>query len=318
MKDGLENIDEVFKQAFDGFEANVDPSVWTNIQSGLSAGATSGTPQVNPVSTAVKSSVMKSAIVKIAATVVAVGTIATASYYVATSGEEEEKVVAESVIKETPASEKTFVENEKEETVSVTDENVKTTVDTENEAVKRVVPTVENEKIASETTESNVSDNTTSETENNNTITETSNNQSAVSESENETPDLNASNQAPTKIVDKPKEKQPKVNEQPLPKEEKPAKKEAVVNPILKAFSPNGDGRNDVIKITGENLDKMELVIMDKTGKIVYKMTNIEQAWDGKDMNGFDLIQGTYYIAGVVVDTDGNTKQIKQAINLFK
>ena len=317
MKDGLENIDEVFKQAFDGFEANVDPSVWTNIQSGLNAGATSGTPQVDPVSTVVKSSVMKSAIVKIAATVVAVGTIATASYYVATSGEEKEKVIAENVINETLDNEDVLSENEKEAVASIENESVKTTVDTENEAVKRVVPTVENEKIVSEV-ESNVSDNTTSEIENNNTITETSNNQSAVSESENETPDLNESNQAPTKTADKPKEKQPEVDVQPTPKEEQPEKKEAVVNTIPNVITPNGDGQNDVIKIEGENLDKMELVIMDKTGKIIYKMTNIEQEWDGKDMNGFDVIQGTYYIAGTIIDADGNIKKIKQAINLFK
>ena len=31
MKKELKNIDEIFKQAFDEFEADVDPSIWNNI-----------------------------------------------------------------------------------------------------------------------------------------------------------------------------------------------------------------------------------------------------------------------------------------------
>ena len=47
-------------------------------------------------------------------------------------------------------------------------------------------------------------------------------------------------------------------------------------------------------------------------------MKSIDEEWNGKDQNGFDLIPGTYYMAGVVVDVDGNIKNIKQAVNLFK
>ena len=40
MKKDLNNIENIFKEAFDGFEANVDPSVWNNIQSNI--GGTTG------------------------------------------------------------------------------------------------------------------------------------------------------------------------------------------------------------------------------------------------------------------------------------
>ena len=36
------NIEELFKQKFDGFEGNVDPSAWTNIQQGINSAGASG------------------------------------------------------------------------------------------------------------------------------------------------------------------------------------------------------------------------------------------------------------------------------------
>ena len=43
VKKELKNIDEIFKQAFDEFEADVDPSIWNNIQNALDSSATSTT-----------------------------------------------------------------------------------------------------------------------------------------------------------------------------------------------------------------------------------------------------------------------------------
>lgn len=318
MKDGLENIDEVFKQAFDGFEANVDPNVWTNIQSGLNAGGTTGTTQVDPVSSAVTSSVAKSAIIKIAAAVVAVGTIVTASYYIVTAGSENEKTVAENVIIEEPIVEETLAENTAEE-ANEDNKDEKVENNSTNEQVKEVVhPVTEKTKMLNVEDELSTND---SELESNVKPSKQAN-ESQNSSSETQTTKANSNKdtqQTPTdKKADMPKETKPLENEPPAIKDVTPEKKEAIVDDIPKAFSPNGDGIGDVIKIEGENLEKMEIVIMDKMGKVVYKMTNIEQQWDGKDMNGFDLIQGTYYMAGVVVDSEGNTKNIKQAINLFK
>lgn len=319
MKDGLENIDEVFKQAFDGFEANVDPSVWTNIQSGLNVGANNGTTQADPTS-AVTGSVAKSAIIKIAATVIAVGTIATASYYIVNSDEEKEKVVAENVINEAPIESEVFLEEKTEEVLpqeetsilkeeSFEDNNI--TIGEATKEEKGSLPVVEMNN------NNSVTENTTSSTNDNG---ESNSSELPVNSQNGQSSE--STNNDKVVVAKKETTKQPDSetpNKQPVVEEPKtPVKKVAVVNDIPKAFSPNGDGQNDVIKIEGENLQKMELIIMDKTGKLVYKLTNIEQEWDGKDMNGFDLIPGTYYMAGVVVDKDGNTKNIKQAINLFK
>ena len=94
MKDGLENIDEVFKQAFDGFEANVDPSVWSNIQSSISSGSGgNSTPQVDP--SAATGVVGKSLALKIVAGVALVTTVATSVYFIPGLFENEETVITE-------------------------------------------------------------------------------------------------------------------------------------------------------------------------------------------------------------------------------
>lgn len=315
MKDGLENIEEVVKQAFDGFEANVDPSVWSNIQNGINAGSTGGSAQADPVSSVATSTVAKSVVVKIAAAVIAVGTIATATYYIATSPKDE--VVVENVVD--------YTENNVlvEEQIEV-EEPIATEVENEN------VEAVENN---TSTEEGVVEENITplvEEKEPENNITNVGNNENNSNGSNVEkpsqnnpvattpTPSPNKKSTPPVETKPTPKvEKEDPVNEQPKEVVEEP-KKEAQINTIPNVISPNGDGQNDVIKITGTNLEKLEVAIMDKTGKVVYRMKTIDEEWNGKDQNGFDLIPGTYYIAGVVVDTDGNIKNIKQAVNLFK
>lgn len=323
MKDGLENIDEVFKQAFEGFEANVDPSVWTNIQSGLNAGATSGSPQVDPISSTVTSSVAKSAIIKIAATVVAVGTIATASYYVVTSGDNKEKTVAENTITELPVNEKETAEDIQTEAVQFQDEN--------SEAQPKIDKVEEN--VVEDKTTPNKIEAIEESLEKDIPIMEDNNNPSNIQDlseyinkdAQKPSSTINKENDNSSQTEDKKEIEKKKVEEPEQNKIEnttkipsKPEKKLAVVDDIPNVITPNGDGINDVIKITGENLEKLELVIMDKNGKPVFRITNLDQEWNGKNQNGFDLLPGMYYMAGVVVDNEGNTKNIKQAINLLK
>ena len=83
MKKDFNNIEEVFKNAFDGFEANVDPSVWSNIQSHISAG--NGLP--NNLSS-VASSASKAVLTKIVAGVVIASGLATSVYYLSDSKNE--------------------------------------------------------------------------------------------------------------------------------------------------------------------------------------------------------------------------------------
>jgi gliding motility-associated-like protein len=60
------------------------------------------------------------------------------------------------------------------------------------------------------------------------------------------------------------------------------------------AFTPNGDGRNDVFRLVGLNPDiKLNLEIYNRGGNLVFTSDNLDQGWDGT-FNGYALPLGTY------------------------
>ncbi|PLX05798.1 MAG: hypothetical protein C0598_13835, partial [Marinilabiliales bacterium] len=59
------------------------------------------------------------------------------------------------------------------------------------------------------------------------------------------------------------------------------------------AFSPNGDGFNDLFEIKGIGLKKFNLQIFSRWGEIIFESDNIEDQWDGK-YNGEYVPTGTY------------------------
>ena len=54
---------------------------------------------------------------------------------------------------------------------------------------------------------------------------------------------------------------------------------------IPNAFTPNGDGENDIIKVEGRLIDEMYLAIYDRWGELVFETTDPSQGWDG-NFNG--------------------------------
>jgi gliding motility-associated-like protein len=307
LKNGLENIDEVFKQAFDGFEANVDPSVWTNIQNSIASGTT---PPTDPVSTSVATTITKTVALKIAAAVIAVGTIATATFFIVTSQKETKEVVAENNI-EQPVIELV----EEAIIIEETNDNKKEII------VKEVTPVIIKEESKIENIKKDneippVIENKTGTAPTNNQKTKTADNQKEA-ESQNDKEDSSLptktnEKQIVEKTVNEDKEKET-TNTVP---EVKPKKEVNITKAIPNIFTPNGDGQNDIFKITGDNIDKMEVAIMDKTGKVLYVLKSVEDEWQGKDMGGYDLPSGMYFIAGSVKDKEENVQVIKQVIQL--
>jgi gliding motility-associated-like protein len=60
------------------------------------------------------------------------------------------------------------------------------------------------------------------------------------------------------------------------------------------AFSPNGDGRNDVFKpVAKGNFTKFEFTVYNRWGQIVFKTNEINRGWDGT-MNGFAQSAGLF------------------------
>lgn len=62
---------------------------------------------------------------------------------------------------------------------------------------------------------------------------------------------------------------------------------------IPNAFSPNGDGENDVFFIYGSGIKEFTLRVFDRWGTFIYESQNIEQGWNGT-FKGKVMDQGVY------------------------
>lgn len=74
-------------------------------------------------------------------------------------------------------------------------------------------------------------------------------------------------------------------------------------------FTPNGDGNNDVFKIDSQSLGEFTLTIFNRWGKVVYGPCTGSPShcvWDGKNDNGADAGDGTYYYVVTGKGVDGN------------
>jgi gliding motility-associated-like protein len=65
---------------------------------------------------------------------------------------------------------------------------------------------------------------------------------------------------------------------------------------IPNAFSPNGDGDNDLFKIKHSTIQTLHFKVFDRSGLLVYDVENFSGDWDGKSSKtNQDLASGTYY-----------------------
>jgi gliding motility-associated-like protein len=59
------------------------------------------------------------------------------------------------------------------------------------------------------------------------------------------------------------------------------------------AFSPNGDGLNDVLQIRGKFIGTFVFTVIDRNGQEVFRGTDRSQTWDGR-INGREPVPGAY------------------------
>jgi len=62
---------------------------------------------------------------------------------------------------------------------------------------------------------------------------------------------------------------------------------------VPNAFTPNGDGKNDVLFVRGVNLDEIYFAVYDRWGAMVFETDDLERGWDGK-ING-EIVSGDAY-----------------------
>jgi gliding motility-associated-like protein len=83
------------------------------------------------------------------------------------------------------------------------------------------------------------------------------------------------------------------------------------------AFSPNGDGQNDMLYVRGDCIKKLTLLIYDRWGEKVFETTNPANGWDGKFRSKeCDTAVYTYYLAADILD--GTTISKKGNVTLLR
>jgi gliding motility-associated-like protein len=86
---------------------------------------------------------------------------------------------------------------------------------------------------------------------------------------------------------------------------------------VPNVFSPNGDGKNDLLKVYGNYITTLEMRIFNQWGEQVTEIRNINQGWDGT-YKGKPQPVGVYvYVLKATLST-GKTVTLKGSITLVR
>ncbi|MBI3518145.1 MAG: gliding motility-associated C-terminal domain-containing protein [Bacteroidetes bacterium] len=82
---------------------------------------------------------------------------------------------------------------------------------------------------------------------------------------------------------------------------------------IPNVFTPNGDGKNDVFKITSTGMKDLNCDIFNRWGTKVFSITSVSGVWDGGNSN-----DGTYFYVITCTGLDGKEYKQQGYLNLFR
>ena len=87
---------------------------------------------------------------------------------------------------------------------------------------------------------------------------------------------------------------------------------------IPNAFTPNGDGKNDVFKAYGSSIREIDLKIFNQWGQLVFESQDAQKGWDGY-YGGRLQAAGVYlYAVRVVLYGQAETIFRKGSLNLIR
>ena len=86
---------------------------------------------------------------------------------------------------------------------------------------------------------------------------------------------------------------------------------------IPNAFSPNGDGNNDILFVRGKNIQEINLSVYDRWGQRVFETHDINEGWDGT-YNGEQMENAVFVYYLTVTYSDGKTEAKKGNVNLIR
>lgn len=85
---------------------------------------------------------------------------------------------------------------------------------------------------------------------------------------------------------------------------------------VPNAFTPNNDGKNDLVKVFGNYINTIDFRIFNQWGQVIFQTTDPAQGWDGKHKGKLQPV-GVYAYILKVVRQDGTIVNKKGSINLI-
>lgn len=85
---------------------------------------------------------------------------------------------------------------------------------------------------------------------------------------------------------------------------------------VPNVFTPNGDGLNDVFRISGGGLTTLDVQIFNRWGQLVARLERVNQVWDGRSPVGEVLSEGTYFYILQAQDSMGKSYDLSGAVTL--
>ena len=87
---------------------------------------------------------------------------------------------------------------------------------------------------------------------------------------------------------------------------------------IANIFSPNGDGKNDILYIEGNGLTNIYWAIYDRWGNLLFESFKQSDGWDGTRKGNF-MESGTYvyYLKATCIKTNSEIK-LKGNVTIVK
>ncbi|WP_107037698.1 PKD domain-containing protein [Brumimicrobium mesophilum] len=86
---------------------------------------------------------------------------------------------------------------------------------------------------------------------------------------------------------------------------------------VPSAFSPNGDGKDDVLKVLGIGIASIEFKIFNRYGHMVFDTTDLNEGWDGT-MDGKEINQGVFVYTLSYTLIDGTKSEKSGNVTLVK
>ena len=86
---------------------------------------------------------------------------------------------------------------------------------------------------------------------------------------------------------------------------------------VPNAFSPNGDGKNDVFYVYGSGFRNVHLSIFDRWGEMVFESYDVTVGWDGT-FSGKTLPPDVFVYEADITFIDGSKKLAKGSVTLVR